>query len=170
MSKEKTSEEEGLEIGRVLGAAARWGPKELIAELRSLSKKKKKKSYEIIAEALELYRFVEEMGNVDPRALAAAMFLIERHLELAIKLLASASSIFTSELVQSMLQAYNKIDEIRGQVPQPQPQLQPQPDIKATVLPLITQMLIQILTNLLASLTPQQVSPQQTPQKVKIIE
>jgi len=169
MSREKTSEEEGLEIGRVLGAAARWGSKELIAELRSLSKKKKK-SYEIIAEALELYRFVEEMGNVDPRALAAAMFLIERHLELAIKLLASASSIFTSELVQSMLQAYNKIDEIRGQAPQPQPQPQPQPDIKATVLPLITQMLSQILTNLLASLTPQQVSPQQTPQKVKIIE
>jgi hypothetical protein len=162
MSKEKTSEEEGLEIGRVLGAAARWGSKELIAELRSLSKKKKKKSYEIIAEALELYRFVEEMGNVDPRALAAAMFLIERHLELAIKLLASASSIFTSELVQSMLQAYNKIDEIRGQAPQPQPQTQP--DIKAMVLPLITQ----ILTNLLASLSPQQVFPQQTSQKVKV--
>lgn len=170
MSKEK-SEEEGLEIGRILGASARWSSKEIIAELRALSKRKKKKSYEIIAEALELYKFVEDMGSIDPKALAAAMFLIERHLELTIKLLASASSIFTSELVQSMMQAYNKIEEARSQMFQSQSQQQSIQqsilDIRTMILPLVTQILSNLVSSLTPGLRPQTITS--IPQ-VKIIE
>jgi len=68
---------------------------QIITELKALARKKKKKTYEIIAEAIELYKMLDEIEHIDPKQLVIATMFLERQLELAIKLIASASSLFT---------------------------------------------------------------------------
>ncbi len=165
----KEIDEEGLSVGRVLGAASRWGSQQIITELKALARKKKKKTYEIIAEAIELYKMLDEIEHIDPKQLVIATMFLERQLELAIKLIASASSLFTSELVQSIMQTYQQIDAARQQ-PQPsQQQIQSTlPDIRSMILPHVMALLQQILASLTGSRLVQQI--QQPLPQVKVIE
>ncbi|GAY26540.1 hypothetical protein ATG_17440 [Desulfurococcaceae archaeon AG1] len=163
----KEIDEEGLSVGRILGATARWGSQQIIAELRSLAKRKKKKTYEILAEAIELYKMLDEIEHVDPKHLVIATMFLERQLELAIKLVASASSLFTSELVQSIMQTYQQLDSARQQIQiQQQTQSTPIPDIKSMVLPYV----MNILQQILASITSVRPPTQQGMPQVKVIE
>jgi len=166
----KEIDEEGLSVGRVLGAASRWGSQQIITELKALAKKKKKKTYEIIAEAIELYKMLDEIEHIDPKQLVIATMFLERQLELAIKLIASASSLFTSELVQSIMQTYQQIDAARQQSQPSQQQIQSTQisDIRSIILPYVMTLLQQILASLTGSRLVQQI--QQPLPQVKVIE
>lgn len=140
--------EEDLEVGRQLGGLAKAGFD--VRRLKEIARKRRKKVSEVLAEAISLYEMVYLMENVDPKCLAAGLQIAEHLMLYSTRILSEASKIYSSEMVQHVLQSYAAAV---SQSHQPPPQTQTQQAEAPTLNPL-TSLVMTLTTSLMNALTP----------------
>lgn len=135
--------EEDLEVGRQLGGLAKAGFD--VKRLKEIARRRRKKVSEILAEAIDLYEMVYLMENVDPKCLASGLQLAEHLMLYSTRILSETSKIYSSEMVQHVLQSYAVA---MSQSSQQQQQSQTQ------ALNPLGNMIMSLMTSLLNILTP----------------
>ncbi|GAY26109.1 hypothetical protein ATG_13120 [Desulfurococcaceae archaeon AG1] len=153
--------EEDLEVGRLIGGAARRSP-EVAARLKELRKLTKKKSSDILAEALDVYEMYMLMRDIDPKSFAAALSFFNYMLKTSVGLVAQLIPILSSEFINSYLSSVQqflseKSEEEKGS-----------PDISESIKAMVATQLLNILSSALRIPAPTQ--PISTPKSKPIIE
>lgn len=154
---------EDLEAGRQLGGLAKAGFD--TKRLREIARKRRKKVSEVLAEALSLYEMVYLMEDVDPRCLAAGLQLAEHLMLYATRILSETSKIYSSDMVQHVLQSYASALAQTGQHaqgPTEKPQA-PTADMATSLAPAISSLVSALTSALLNVLAPLSRIGQQAP-------
>ncbi|MEM2158378.1 MAG: hypothetical protein QXO72_05135 [Sulfolobales archaeon] len=164
--------EEDMEVGRQLGGLARAGFN--VKKVKEIAKRRNKKVSEVLIEALELYDIVDTFEDVDPRCLAVGLKLAEHLMMYTTRLLVESSKVYSTEMVQHVVQSYAAaLNQYAQQQSMQQAQAASavQNPMAALMAPLMTQ-LMSMITNLITSLTSQMPKSTQisTAPKIKILE
>lgn len=170
--------EEDLEVGRQLGGLAKAGFD--VRRLKEIARKRRKKVSEVLAEAISLYEMVYLMENVDPKCLAAGLQIAEHLMLYSTRILSEASKIYSSEMVQHVLQSYAAaVSQSHQPPPQQQTQQSEAPALNplATVITTLATSLMNAITPLLANISKLSTQPTQSfmpqpekPSDVKVVE
>jgi len=96
--------EEEFSIGRAVGGTTKRYP-EVTEKLKELRKITKKKSSDIIKEALEIYELYSLFRDIDPKSFTAAISFINYMLKTSVELVASMIPILGSGFMRSYFES-----------------------------------------------------------------
>lgn len=149
------------EIGRVVGGLAKSNPKALQI-LEQIKRSSKKRTSDILAEALEIYDMYYAFKDIDPKSFIAALQFLHYMLNLTTQLLAQLMPLMGSSFVQAYLQS------IRDLLPEEKPK---EDEAMRMIRAQLIQSIINMITNLVAPQSQAQASqPQITTSQVKVSE
>jgi len=153
--RKKDVNEEGFEVGRLVGVIARKDP-ELYERLKSYAEASGYKFTDMVYEALILYDEYLQLSAVDAKSLMVALRLLDHLFKRLLQMMMTLNQFFTTEFFQQQIDIMHQIQQQRQQqlaAMEKQERQSKQQEVKAKLIEMTLNTMMAMLGNLMTTLT-----------------